>query len=225
MSVYAKLLNVQHELKVEKGQFNSFGNYRYRSCEDIMAGAKPLCHAAGLLLTVTDTIEMIGTRYYVKAEATIMDVETKESHTVTASAREEESKKGMDGSQVTGAASSYARKYALNGLFAIDDTKDADALPPEPPKANKPTSQPTTPKQSENAAKGQETPNTGTETPAVISAAQVSRLYAIASGKGKKKEIVIAEILKNYNVTPEAVTKAMYNAIVKHYESLPDAAK
>jgi len=89
MSVYTKLLTVQHELKVEKGQFNSFGNYKYRSCEDIMAGAKPLCYANNLLLTVTDVIELIGTRYYVKASATVLDTETGETHTGTASAREE----------------------------------------------------------------------------------------------------------------------------------------
>lgn len=119
-----KLMDVQKKLKAPKGQFNKFGGYHYRSCEDILEAAKPLCVEAGLLLTVSDEVVMIGERYYVKATAKVAD-DTNE-FSVTAYAREEETKKGMDGSQITGTASSYARKYALNGLFCIDDTKDAD---------------------------------------------------------------------------------------------------
>lgn len=126
MSVYQKLAQVQVSLKVPKENRNSFGNYNFRNAEDIFENAKPLCVENGLLLTVSDELVIIGERYYIKAIAKVIDLESGESHEVSAFAREEESKKGMDGSQVTGASSSYARKYALNGLFAIDDTKDSD---------------------------------------------------------------------------------------------------
>ena len=119
-----KLIKIQSELKAPKGQYNSFGKYKYRSCEDILEAVKPLVNREGLLLTLSDAIEQIGNRFYVKATIKVTDgTQTIES---TAYAREEDSKKGMDGSQITGTASSYARKYALNGLFCIDDTKDAD---------------------------------------------------------------------------------------------------
>ncbi len=124
MSIYEKLLNIQSELKAPKGQYNNFGKYKYRSCEDILEAVKPLCVKNSLCLTLTDSVELIGNRYYIKATAVITDGESKIG--TTAYAREDESKKGMDGSQITGSASSYARKYALNGLFDIDDTKDAD---------------------------------------------------------------------------------------------------
>lgn len=127
MNVYAKLANVQSALKAPKGQYNSFGKYKYRSCEDIVESVKPLLKKEGLLLNLTDTIEQIGDRYYVKATAIIIDTADGNMVSVEAFAREEETKKGMDGSQVTGASSSYARKYALNGIFAIDDTKDSDS--------------------------------------------------------------------------------------------------
>ena len=127
MNVYEKLANVQSELKCNKSQYNSFGKYKYRSCEDIVESVKPLLKANGLLLTLTDEIVMVGERFYVKATAEIISAEDGGIVSVSAFAREEETKKGMDGSQVTGASSSYARKYALNGIFAIDDTKDSDS--------------------------------------------------------------------------------------------------
>ena len=126
MSVYEKLMNIQSELKAPKGQRNSFGNYNYRSCEDILEAVKPLLAKHQAALTISDTIELIGTRFYVKATAKLVDVVDGTMIENTAYARESESKKGMDDSQLTGATSSYARKYCLNGLFAIDDTKDAD---------------------------------------------------------------------------------------------------
>lgn len=126
MSIYEKLAAVQAALKAPKSQFNKFGNYKYRNCEDIIEAAKPLLKENGLLLMLTDDIEHIGDRFYVKATATIVDTTDGNQLYVTAYAREEQDKKGMDGSQVTGASSSYARKYALNGMFAIDDTKDSD---------------------------------------------------------------------------------------------------
>lgn len=121
-----KLLKIQQELKCKKGQYNNFGKYRYRSCEDILESVKPLLAETKCILTLSDEMVQIGDRYYIEALATITDIETGETIQNTAYAREEESKKGMDGSQITGTASSYARKYALNGMFLIDDTKDAD---------------------------------------------------------------------------------------------------
>lgn len=121
-----KLLSIQQDLKCNKGQYNSFGKYKYRSCEDILESVKPLLKEHKCILTLNDELVYIGERYYIKATATILDVESSEEIHNTAYAREEEDKKGMDGSQITGTSSSYARKYALNGLFAIDDTKDAD---------------------------------------------------------------------------------------------------
>lgn len=127
MNIYEKLSNIQNELKAPKGQFNKFGGYKYRSCEDILEAVKPICKKYGAVLVIADKLENIGDRYYIKAMAELIDIEEENASICnTAYAREEESKKGMDGSQITGTASSYARKYALNGLFNIDDTKDAD---------------------------------------------------------------------------------------------------
>lgn len=154
MNIYEKLMNIQQELKAPKGQFNKFGGYKYRSCEDILEEVKPLLAKYKTTLVISDELVVLGEstptvyteqyfdkdlkkentrtivtgnqRYYIKATAKLFDVETKENIENTAYAREEENKKGMDGSQITGTASSYARKYALNGLFDIDDTKDAD---------------------------------------------------------------------------------------------------
>lgn len=126
MEFIEKIVAIQSELKAPKGQYNSFGKYNYRSCEDILEGVKPLLAKHGLVLTIQDSIDLIGDRFYVKATATITD--GKEQLSTNAYARESLDKKGMDASQVTGATSSYARKYALNGLLAIDDTKDADTM-------------------------------------------------------------------------------------------------
>lgn len=123
-----KLLNIQRDLKAPKGQYNSFGKYSYRNAEDIMEALKPLLVDNNTICYCKDDyIEHIGERYYLVATIVFADVETDEEITVKARAREEENKKGMDGSQITGAASSYARKYALSGLFLIDDNKDADS--------------------------------------------------------------------------------------------------
>ena len=117
---------VQSELKAPKGQTNKFGGYRYRSCEDILEAVKPLLKKYGLVLTVSDEMTQLDSRYYIHATAVLRDTESDAQIENSAYAREAESKKGMDESQITGTASSYARKYALNGLFCIDDTKDAD---------------------------------------------------------------------------------------------------
>ena len=121
-----KLMNIQQELKAPKGQYNDYGKYAYRSCEDILEAVKPLLKKEKVVLTICDELQYIGNRYYIKATATLIDTESEAIISNSAYAREEETKKGMDGSQITGASSSYARKYALNGLFGIDDNKDSD---------------------------------------------------------------------------------------------------
>lgn len=126
IGIYEKLLKVQIELKAPKNQKNSFGGYNYRSCEDILESVKPILEKNKLSMQISDELVQVGDRYYIKATATLLDIEDNSTMSNTAYAREEETKKGMDGSQITGTASSYARKYALNGLFLIDDTKDAD---------------------------------------------------------------------------------------------------
>ena len=127
MSDFLKRVGMaQSELKAPKNQYNSFGKYNYRSCEDILEAAKPINKKYGLLLLLTDKPVCIGQRYYIEATARLYDIESEQFIEATASARESDTKKGMDDSQVTGTASSYARKYALNGLYNIDDTKDAD---------------------------------------------------------------------------------------------------
>ena len=126
MNIYEKLSHIQNELKCNKNQFNKFGGYAYRSCEDILEAVKPLLKKEKVVLTISDELQYIGNRYYIKATATLIDTESEATISNSAYAREEETKKGMDGSQITGASSSYARKYALNGLFGIDDNKDSD---------------------------------------------------------------------------------------------------
>lgn len=126
MNIYCKLNAIQSQLKAPKSQFNKFGGYKYRKAEDILEAVKPLLDDVGCILLCSDELTMIGDRYYVKATAKLIDTESGQEITTTAFAREEEEKKGMDGSQITGASSSYARKYALNGLLCIDDTADSD---------------------------------------------------------------------------------------------------
>ena len=144
--VHQKLAAIQAALKAPKSQFNKFGGYKYRKAEDILEAVKPLLKQYGCTLTCTDELQLIGDRYYIKATATITNSEDGVSVSTTAYAREEEEKKGMDGSQVTGASSSYARKYALNGLLCIDDTADSDTTnvgpaeaPQKPVESPKPT--------------------------------------------------------------------------------------
>ena len=126
-NIYEKLMYIQAKLKAPKGQYNKYGGYNFRSCEDILEGLKPLLQECEVALLISDDIVMIGDRYYIKATVKLVDNEKAEV-IATAYARETEHRSGMDNAQVTGATSSYARKYALNGLFCIDDTKDPDAL-------------------------------------------------------------------------------------------------
>ncbi|WP_142414416.1 ERF family protein [Hathewaya massiliensis] len=193
MNLQEKLLNIQANLKAPKSQYNNFGKYSYRNCEDILEAVKPLLAENKLALTISDEIVLIGDRYYVKAVASVIDAETCDKESVSAFAREEENKKGMDASQLTGSTSSYARKYALNGLFCIDDTKDSD------------------------------TPNgdTGAEGKTNnLTQAQLKRLYAIANSKGKDKKTVEAEIKKVFNKKPSELTKAEYDRVCGGYENL-----
>lgn len=145
MKLHEKLLAIQTKLKAPKGQYNSFGKYSYRSAEDILEAVKPLNAEQGVLLTITDEIKEIGGRVYVVATATVSD--GTDTLQVSAFAREPENKKGMDESQITGATSSYARKYALNGLYAIDDNKDADTDEHKQQQDNAPKKQPAQKKQ------------------------------------------------------------------------------
>ena len=125
-----KLHYIQQTLKCNKNQFNAHGRFNYRSCEDILESVKPLLDVAKCTLTINDSIELIGERYYVKAVVELYDLESATKLTAQAYARDQEEKKGMDSMQITGSASSYARKYALNAMFMIDDNRDADAQEP-----------------------------------------------------------------------------------------------
>ena len=194
MNVYEKLMTVQTKLRAPKGQYNSFGKYSYRSCEDILEALKPLLGEVGAIVNVTDEIKLIGDRYYVEATASFIDTETGERMIAKASAREAETKKGMDDSQVTGSVSSYARKYALNGLFAIDDNKDADST---------------------NTHGKEIKPNM---TPTGITEAQLKRLFAIGNKAGIKKEVVEGTVRKIFNCEPKDMTKEQYNNICERLE-------
>ena len=126
MTVYEKLLKVQNQLKAPKGQYNSFGKYYYRSAEDILEAVKPICLEHKAVTYLTDKMVLLGDRYYIESTCHFVDIETGDKITNTSYAREEETRKGMNHDQLTGATGSYARKYALNGMFCIDDNKDSD---------------------------------------------------------------------------------------------------
>lgn len=138
MNIYEKLTKLQNELKAPKNQYNNFGKYKYRNCEDILEAVKPLLLENKLAQIINDEVIVIQDRFYIKATVTLYNSEkTEEVITVSALAREEQSKKGMEGSQLTGATSSYARKYALAGLYALDDTKDSDSMNNKQEQGNK----------------------------------------------------------------------------------------
>lgn len=127
MNIYEKLMHIQQNLKAPKNQYNKFGDFHYRSCEDIQEAVKPLLKEVKAVLLVQDEVIQIGSRFYIKSTAAIQDTESPEMISNTAYARESEEKPKMDAAQITGACSSYARKYALNGLFCIDDARDPDS--------------------------------------------------------------------------------------------------
>lgn len=217
MNVYEKLMTVQTKLRAPKGQYNSFGKYSYRSCEDILEALKPLLAEVGAIINITDEIKVIGDnfetmevedkktgeksvrlvgrRFYIEATAMFIDVETGDSIVARALAREDEAKKGMDLAQVTGSVSSYARKYALNGLFAIDDNKDSDAINTHG-KDIKPNM----------------TPVNG------LTEAQLKRLYAIGNKAGFKKDVVEATVKKMFGCESKDMTKDQYNTVCERLE-------
>ena len=217
MNVYEKLMTVQTKLRAPKGQYNSFGKYSYRSCEDILEALKPLLAEVGAIINITDEIKVIGDnfetievedkktgeksvrlvgrRFYIEATAMFIDVETGDSIVARALAREDEAKKGMDLAQVTGSVSSYARKYALNGLFAIDDNRDPDS----------------TNKHGKDI-KPNMTPVSG------LSEAQIKRLFAIGNKAGFKKDVVEATVKKMFGCEPKDMTKEQYNTVCERLE-------
>ena len=195
MGIQEKLMNIQYELKCNKSQYNSFGRYAYRSSEDILEAVKPLLYKYKATLVINDDIVLIGDRFYVKATSKITDIETGECVESTAFAREDESQKGMSSAQVTGSVSSYARKYSMNALFAIDDNKDSDATNTHG-KDIKPNM----------------TPVSG------LSEAQIKRLYAIGNKAGFKKDIVEATVKKMFGCEPKDMTKDQYNTVCERLE-------
>ena len=199
MKIYEQLANVQHELKCNKSLYNSFGKYSYRSTELIMEAVKPLLFENDLCLIITDSVELIGDRFYIKATATIYNKEGEQIST-TAYAREEEGKKGMDASQVTGSTSSYARKYALNGLLAIDDTKDADA-----------TNTHGVTSDSKVATTNSKTNNTTSTYK--LTEGQIKRLYAIGYKKGYSRDYMAKLVNAKYKKSIEDLSKEEYDYI------------
>ena len=195
-SVFLKLMDVQNKLKAPKSQINKFGGYKYRNCEDILEALKPLLAEEKALVLLSDKVEYIEGRYYIRALAKFVDAETGNTIEVSGQAREEESKKGMDASQLTGSTSSYARKYALNGLFAIDDTKDADTL--------------------NTHGKEPQTVTRGNDYKVTI--AQLRSLYTIASEKGFDKDAVKGHVEKRFSKEPKDLTQTEYKRAVEGYQ-------
>nr|WP_278423939.1 ERF family protein [Streptococcus lutetiensis] len=205
VTIYKKLLNIQKELNVPKGQYNEFGGYSYRNAEDILNAIKPLlweneCTA----FFRKDVIEQVGDRYYLVATFDFVDISTGEKITVEARAREEVKKKGMDASQITGAASSYARKYALNGIFLIDDAKDADTNEYQ--------------KQQKQGANTKQQKQ-------YINDNQLQQIYnsinQLAQMTNQKPDIVASGILVRYNINDfRAVPSRYFNEVVNYIKSL-----
>jgi hypothetical protein len=201
-AIYAALQAVQRDLKAPKGQYNSFGKYKYRSCEDIVEAVKPLLNDQGLILTMSDEVIGVADRVYIKATCKVIDVATGDCIETTALARESLTKKGMDDSQITGTASSYARKYALNGLFAIDDTKDADTDAYKQQTSGSQTPQ-NRPQQPANIGKGSGNNDMRTKamkslTEAIkqcgVTKEEVSAIAGVKYGKVSTKDMSIGEI-------------------------------
>lgn len=211
MNIYEKLLNIQAELKAPKGQENKFGHYKYRSCEDILEAVKPLLAKNKVILQLTDKIECLGNRYYIKATAILIDTEDAKNGEIayienTAYARESEEKKGMDDSQITGTASSYARKYALNGLFCIDDTKDADINEFK--------------EQQDKVIKQDKEQILEENIDELVTEQQAKTIYAIMRQKGLDVE---KQLLTNYSITnTKDLTKRQYASILNKIKAMPN---
>lgn len=193
MSIYTKLMNVQNELKVPKNNTNTFGNYKFRNAEDILEALKPLLKKYNATVIITDDVVMVGDRYYIKATVKFIDTETGEMIETSALAREEENKKAMDSSQITGSTSSYARKYALNGLFAIDDTKDSD------------------------------TTNKHLKDEPTLSDAQIKRLYTISNKAGYSADKVKNMVKQKYNKEIKQMNRSEYDNVTEGLQRIADA--
>ncbi|HCD9823968.1 TPA: ERF family protein [Clostridioides difficile] len=193
-NIYIKLVNIQSTLKAPKSQFNSFGKYNYRSCEDILEGLKPILKEEKALVILNDKVVQIGTRFYVEATATLIDAETGETVSTKALAREDETKKSMDLAQVTGSVSSYARKYALNGLFCIDDTKDSDAINTHGKEQKK----------------------------REVSEDELNTLYFLGESIDKDKNRVDSEVYKKFSKLAIDLTKQEYEKVLNGYKSILD---
>lgn len=193
MSIYTKLMNVQNELKVPKNNTNTFGNYKFRNAEDILEALKPLLKKYNATVIITDDVVTTGDRYYIKATVKFIDTETGETIETSALAREDETKKGFDSSQITGSTSSYARKYALNGLFAIDDTKDSD------------------------------TTNKHLKDEPTLSDAQIKRLYTISNKAGYSADKVKNMVKQKYNKEIKQMNRSEYDNVTEGLQRIADA--
>jgi len=206
MNIYEKLATIQQELKAPKNQYSDYGGYHYRSCEDILEGLKPCLEKVNALVVLSDELVFVGDRYYIKATATLFDIESTESISNTAFARETESRSKMDASQITGSSSTYARKYALNGLFCIDDVKDADSMDNRQIEEKKPEV-----KQKKAEVRQNKIENS------VINEAKVKALLARCDKDGVEP----GKILKLYKVNSIAdLTEIMYANINEHWEEI-----
>ena len=188
---------IQMYFQPPKSCFNKFGNYAYRNCEDILEALKPLLNEVKAIVNISDDVVLVGERYYIKATVKFIDAETGEVVEASAMAREEESKKGMDASQLTGSTSSYARKYALNGLFAIDDTKDSDTT----------------------NTHGKEDSKSNVIT---LTDKQLNRMYAIAKVGGYDKVKVDRLINQKYSKKANEMTKEEYDNVVEGLQKIAD---
>ena len=206
MSIGTKLLNIQQKVNAPKNQYNKFGDYYYRSCEDILQAVKPILAENNCTLVIWDEPIQVGERHYIKATAELTDCDDGNKTTVQAYAREEETKKGMDGSQITGSASSYARKYALNGLFCLDDTKDADATNTDDDKK-----QQERPQQNKPAQAQQDKPND----------AQFKKLAAAAKEAGYSPEAMGVLLRTKYSVeSSKQLTKQQISELIEFLEGV-----
>ena len=212
MEIYKKLAEIQKELKAPKNQYNSFGKYNYRSCEDILEGVKPLAAEKGCAVVVSDDVVMVGDRYYIKATAKLIDADSGEMVSNDAYAREPAEKKGMDESQITGTASSYARKYALNGLFAIDDTKDADT--------DEHANQSAKNSKQKDKQQNKPTDKQQTQPDKAATEAQLKRLWAVAGKAGVDESGLHEFIQKAFKKQSiKELTGAEVDAICKRLEN------
>lgn len=223
-----KHMCIQRQLNAPKGNFNKFGGYAYRSCEDILEALKPILSEQRCTITISDSVVMIGDRYYVEATATLHDCESADAVSCTAYAREADDKKGMDAAQVTGAASSYARKYALNGLFCIDDTKDADTMDNSgaaAPKKSTPKSKPAQATQPTPAPVQAEAAAQPTETdPAMIRADAVSikQLFNDCEAQG----VNVPALCTMYKVAQlHELSVKQYNHIISNWDRVKNMVK